>query len=253
MGTARILALERAAFEAWPAAEVRELGPWRLRFMHGVTRRANSVWAGPGEPPGGLDAGIALAQAFYAERSLPPLFQIQPLLAAPLDAALAARGYAACEPSSVRVADAVAIARLDPPAGIRAACDPELSEPWFEVSGRRGRFRADEQPAYRGLLERVAGRAGFAHARLDGADIGAVGLAVVSGTSAGIFSMLTLPAFRRRGLARAVLGALARFALERGARQLYLQVERDNRPALTLYEAAGFAESHTYHYRSRGA
>jgi hypothetical protein len=33
--------LERAAFEAWRAEKVVALGPWWLRFMHGVTNRAN--------------------------------------------------------------------------------------------------------------------------------------------------------------------------------------------------------------------
>lgn len=39
-----ILQLETLAANAWPAAEVQRLGGWRLRFHHGVTRRANSVW-----------------------------------------------------------------------------------------------------------------------------------------------------------------------------------------------------------------
>jgi GNAT superfamily N-acetyltransferase len=151
----------------------------------------------------------------------------------------------------VRVADAAAVARSETSPGIRSACEPELSEAWFEVSGHRGRFGAAQRPAYRGLLARLAGRAGFAHARAEGGEIEAVGLVVVSGPWAGIFSMLTLPGSRRRGLGRALLGELARFACARGARQLYLQVERANLPALSLYERAGFAESHAYHYRLR--
>jgi ribosomal protein S18 acetylase RimI-like enzyme len=46
-----------------------------------------------------------------------------------------------------------------------------------------------------------------------------------------------------------VLAALARWAAERGARRLYLQVERDNPAALGLYARAGFRERYGYHYR----
>ena len=34
-----VLAIEKVAFEAWPAAEVEALGGWRLRFNHGITNR----------------------------------------------------------------------------------------------------------------------------------------------------------------------------------------------------------------------
>jgi ribosomal protein S18 acetylase RimI-like enzyme len=41
----------------------------------------------------------------------------------------------------------------------------------------------------------------------------------------------------------------AGWAAGRGARQLYLQVEEDNQPALRLYGRLGFRPSHRYHYR----
>lgn len=41
----------------------------------------------------------------------------------------------------------------------------------------------------------------------------------------------------------------AEWAGNRGAERLYLQVEAGNEPARRLYESAGFARSHTYHYR----
>ena len=41
MADPETLAIERVAFDAWPAAEVRVLGGWRLRFNHGVTNRGS--------------------------------------------------------------------------------------------------------------------------------------------------------------------------------------------------------------------
>ena len=50
---------------------------------------------------------------------------------------------------------------------------------------------------------------------------------------------------------RAVMAALQRWAAERGARWVYLQVAADNAPARALYRRAGFIEHHRYHYRRR--
>jgi ribosomal protein S18 acetylase RimI-like enzyme len=253
VANSEILAIEGAAFDAWPAAEVRMLGPWRLRFMSGVTNRANSAWVGPGEPVGGIEGGVAAVEEFYAERQIPAMFQLNPLSHPHLDALLAARGYEVHGATSVQAADAPRVASIAPGHGIATSCEPELPERWFEVSGRRGRFKGDDTAVYRGLLERLSGRCGFACALDSSGAVASVGLAVLSARLAGIFSLLTLPIRRGRGFGEAVLRELARFSVERGARLLYLQVERDNVPALRLYARAGFAETHGYHYRRRSA
>jgi GNAT superfamily N-acetyltransferase len=74
---------------------------------------------------------------------------------------------------------------------------------------------------------------------------------VVEPPWAGVFSMLTLPERRGRGHGAEVLGAIARFALERGAGALYLQVEEENAAARSLYARAGFRTRYRYHYRQR--
>ena len=247
-----ILELERAAFEAWQAEEIVALGPWRLRFMRGVTNRANSVWAGPGEPDGGFARAIDAAEAFYAARNLAPTFQITPSADARLDALLAERGYSSFDEVSMQTADASRVANGEARLGATAHCEDALSEPWFDLSGRRGRFRSEDVAVYRAFLERIAQRAGFAIASsAPNAEPGAVGLTILAPPLAGIFSMLTLPSHRRRGLAAAILRELARFAQTRGSRRLYLQVEVANTPAQALYTHAGFSEAYRYHYRRR--
>jgi GNAT superfamily N-acetyltransferase len=242
-----ILALEEAAFAAWPAAEVHALGPWRTRFTHGVTNRGNSAWLGPGSPAGGIESAVETVERAYRARTLAPMFQVMPFSGSPVDELLESRGYALHDPASLQIAEASRVARLPERAG--AGCESSLSEAWFDVSGRRGRFRGEATDAYRGLLERLSGRAGFASACDASGRIAAVGLCVVAPPLAGISSMLTLPERRRGGLAQAVLGELARFARGRGAETLYLQVELGNAAALALYARCGFRESHRYHYR----
>ena len=249
----KVLALERAAFEAWQAEEIALLGPWRLRAMHSVTNRANSVWAGPGEPADGFARAIAQVEAFYAARELPAIFQITPAADARLDALLEARGYERFDEVSFQTARAEQIAKLELREGVHATCGAALREAWFELSGRRGRFRGDDVAVYRAFLERIAPRAGYASARTAEGELGAVGLTIVAPPLAGVFSMLTLSEQRRRGLAEAVLGRIARFALARGAARLYLQVEVESAPARALYERAGFSEAYRYHYRRRAS
>ena len=246
-----ILEIETLAFDAWPAAEQVALGGWRLRFTGGVTRRGNSVWPGaPSRLP--LAEAVAAAESFYAARAAPARFQLFPgAEPAGLDAALAGRGYERETPVSVQTADAGEVARAaagaagDFETSAGGSCTPD----WWSVAGARSRF-AGVPEVYRALLARIGPRAGYVLALRGGAPV-ATALGVADGEWAGVFSMLTLPEWRGRGAGRAVLSALARWAAERGARWLYLQVERDNPPALALYAEAGFRERYGYHYRLR--
>jgi ribosomal-protein-alanine N-acetyltransferase len=56
-----------------------------------------------------------------------------------------------------------------------------------------------------------------------------------------ILSLGVLPAARRRGLARRLLGAATARLAEAGVGRLLLEVAEDNAAALALYESAGFA------------
>src|SRR5215470_1485617 len=100
--------LEAIGYEVWLAPEVEELDGWRMRFAHGLTGRANSVWPnGDGVLP--LDEKIERAEEWYRERGAPALFQVTSVARPPeLDTALVARGYV------TRVAPvSVQAARLD--------------------------------------------------------------------------------------------------------------------------------------------
>jgi ribosomal protein S18 acetylase RimI-like enzyme len=242
--------IEERAFAAWPAEEVEEVDGWRLRATRGVTRRANSVWPGATHGPLTPAARIARAEDFYRTRALPAIFQISPATWPPgLDGLLAARGYRREAPVSVQIADARGWAARD--GAIATRLDAEPGADWLDISCRQGRFAAVEG-VYRALLTRIGRRAVFALATLDGQPA-AVGLGVVEGGWCGVFSMHTLGAQRRKGLACAILAALGRHARERGVDRLYLQVERDNAPAAALYARFGFAELYGYHYRVRAA
>jgi ribosomal protein S18 acetylase RimI-like enzyme len=248
--TALIGQLEELAADAWPAAIVEHLDGWRLRYTSGVTRRANSVW--PNASDGGvpLSEKLAAVEAFYDRWGLPARYQICPA-AQPreLDAVLTERGYSLDAITCVQTATVASMwARADGNEGGAVRIADRLEEPWFaahcdaeQVSERDGAVR-------RGILQRIAGRQAYALLSCD-REPAALGLGVLEGGWLGVFCMATLPVFRRRGMATAVLRRLAEWGKEQGATAAYLQVMEENAAACALYARLGFKTLYQYYYR----
>jgi ribosomal protein S18 acetylase RimI-like enzyme len=138
----------------------------------------------------------------------------------------------------------VADAAADAAAAVRIDLAAEPDEAWL----RRYRFRGQPLPPIARRLLLSAPWQRFASAREEGRTI-AVGRVAVADGWAGLTAVEVDPAHRRRGLGHAITGALAAAAVQRGAANLYLQVENDNTAARALYRQAGFADHHGYHYR----
>lgn len=248
--TPSVLDLEEIAFRAWPAAEVEELSGWRLRFADGVTRRANSVWPNSTVGELTLHERFRRVEEWYRARGVPPRYQISPACRpSDLDLMLAERGYRAEAPTSVQTLALERFRLAGQPPQILTAVLPAPDEEWIRLAIDQGPTPANKG-AYLGILRRIGSRGGFALARWKGKPI-ANGIGVVEGQWLGIFGMATLPEARRRRAATAILGALVAWAIARGAKYAFLQVERDNPPALALYAACGFVEAYPYHFRTR--
>ena len=239
---------------AWPAGRVEELDGWRLRANQGVTRRANSVLANVSGDRLPLAEKLARVEAFYARERLPARYQLCPAsLPAGLDDALAARGYRAVARTAVQVAPLTAVL-AGTPCGqadqVRMA--GRLEDAWFATYCRADGFSGPDAAGREDILRRIARPTGYASLELNG-DLAAVGLAVAEENWLGLFCMATLPEFRRRGAATAVLYALARWGERQGATGAYLQVMDDNAAARGLYARAGFTALYSYHYREAPA
>lgn len=239
--------LARACARAWPPLEGEPLGEWTLRAAAGFTRRANSVLP-LGDP--GISLGDALARvtSWYAERGLPAYVQAatgaagtQELLCAELED----RGWTREVSAEVRTGGLAALADVDDRV-LATAGEVRLTRaPDEEWLARYGRVE-DPEVARRVL---TAGPSVW-FAALPGR---AIGRLVVDGRWAGFAAVEVAPEHRRRGLATAVMAALAGRALEEGASAAWLQVETDNTGARALYEALGFSVHHSYHHYRRAA
>ncbi|MFX0116396.1 MAG: GNAT family N-acetyltransferase, partial [Candidatus Hodarchaeota archaeon] len=65
----------------------------------------------------------------------------------------------------------------------------------------------------------------------------------------GLFSLITLAPYRRKGVATSINRVLALWGKRNDAQKVYLQVVPENKPAFALYQELGFNE--LYHYWCR--
>ncbi|MHC5703734.1 N-acetyltransferase [Streptomyces sp. PKU-MA01144] len=236
--------LARVSARAWQPVESEALGEWTLRAASGFTRRANSALP-LGDPGIPLDDALARVGDWYARRRLPAYVQTATGAEGTqerLCAALEERGWEREVTAELRVGGLAPVGDLDADAA-RVRLLRSVDEPWLR---RYQRFTAPGPH----VLKVLGSGPSVWFATIPGdADIpAAIGRCVVDGRWAGFMAVEVDPAQRRQGLAKAVMAALARRALDEGASAAWLQVESDNDGALALYEGMGFAVHHLYHH-----
>lgn len=227
---------EAALAGTWPPAALRRLGPVTLRDGAGGGRRVSAATLdGDLDPPTLAEAEAAMRAAGRA-----PLFRVAHGQAA-LDSWLAARGYAAVDPTVIYAAPTAALARPPRPIALFALWPPLAIQRliWDE---------AGTDPARQAVMARaVAPRAAFL-ARIENRAAG-VAFAAVCGETTMLHALTVLPGFRRKGVGKLMVTGIAHWARQQGAATLALAVTALNTPARALYENLGMVEAGSYHYR----
>ncbi|MFF5079841.1 GNAT family N-acetyltransferase [Actinoplanes sp. NPDC000266] len=240
-----VIDLELAANAAWPAPVQARLGGWILRAAGNWTGRANSALA-VGDPDRTLEAAVDAVAEWYGAHGQRPLINAPMPLAAPVNAALDARGWTSRPLTLVQTALlSPLLSRLE----ARADLPPvELADTpgddWYAmVAEHKGTLPAAAVRILTGPEEVV-----FAQVRDADGGLLAVARGAVTdpGRLLGVSLLQTAPAARRRGIAQHVVRALAQWAAQHNATRAYLQVEERNTPAVTLYGRIGFSTHHTY-------
>ncbi|MET9876626.1 GNAT family N-acetyltransferase [Actinacidiphila glaucinigra] len=240
--------LQESASRCWPAQETARLGAWTLRAAGGFTRRANSVLP-LGDPGVPLTEAVARIARWYGDRGLPPYVQVTTGgqdSDETLAEALGGLGWTAEGHALLRTAALAPIADL--PGAEAVHLSREADAEWLARYHRTGDLGDAALRVLGGgpsvWFATVPGEGDTA-----GAGPAAIGRCAVDGRFASFGAVEVSPDHRRRGLARAVMAALARKALDEGASGAYLQVETDNEGARALYDRMGFTTHHAYHYR----
>lgn len=252
--------IELIAAKAFPAAFIHVSRGWLLRHTPGVgSRRANSVLPLTFMRTGNatrvtnssIDEALEECCAFYSDRGLPVRFQVSPA-ASPLalDDILAARGFVK-EGSSLAMSAPIASAidRLDTHREYHVLITRRPSPEWFAFYLKYGTGKTMNTQSAKDLLFRIQGEPMFAGVLTPSNEMIGIGLGVHDDWL-GLFSIATHPDYTRRGVASLVVRALAERGAINGADHVFLQVEAENRPAIALYEKAGFSVAYPYHYRS---
>jgi GNAT superfamily N-acetyltransferase len=229
-----------AALEAtWPAAGTQALGPWLLRRGAGGGKRVSAATAdGPVTA-----AQIAAAEAAMRAMGQAPLFMVrgdQPAL----DSALDAAGHAVVDP----------VLLLAGPAAAVAACCPDgpaTFTVWPPLAAMREIWAAAGiGPARLAVMDRVAGPKTAILARQRDQIAGAAFVALCDDIAM-LHALEVVPALRREGVGRNILGRAAEWAQDRGARWFALATTRENLPAQALCAGVGLHSVDKYHYRMK--
>jgi ribosomal protein S18 acetylase RimI-like enzyme len=231
----QVEAIERATLDAVPPERLARWGDWLLPFDGGTVGRSHSaVPLRHATPP--PDTLVELERC-YREQGLATVLRLPELPAfEALQAQLRAVGYQRSKPTLVQVGQLDGLAAPRGVAGEIGIADKPGPD-WDDVFLGEGFDPVDG--ASRLAILRRGRHSLFAGVHVAGRTV-AVGAACLRHGLCGIHAMRTLPAWRGRGCATAVLAALAQAARERGVRQCFLQVEAGNAAARSLYAARGF-------------
>lgn len=246
--------LELLMAKGWVAVEQSALGAWLLRSAPGFTGRANSALP-VGDPTLPLDRAVDFVEKWYRQRDQRPMFQVAgPVDFDPADdevgAHLLGRGYtagvghAAGERVHVMTAPLAGLPPLteqSPPVTGDARLQPE----WLMAYGES---RTVVPGVTEGVLTGSRGQL-FMSVRDEatGRIVGIARMAIHPGW-AGIFGLWVHPEHRRRGIATALVSAIAMAARDNNMPSVYLQVSGDNTGAVAFWEQLGFTRHHDYTY-----
>jgi GNAT superfamily N-acetyltransferase len=236
----------------WPAMNYYFLRGWILRFTKGVTDRANSVlpydYFGTEKT---LLEDLHHVEKVYKDQTLPSLFTI-PKFYKPLNLPefLKKYGYESFSHSITMCADfdELNLSKL-PSLDINCIIKSNLFNEFSEIHiNNTEKTRRTEKIIY-DLFKRFNNiKKGFIVVT-----IGKKPIATIMGTldHNGYLYMgdlFVLPSYRNHGLAKAIILELIRWATPKGAKEIYLQVEKKNEVALSLYKQLGFKKLYEYYY-----
>ena len=227
-----------ALHATWPPAEMAEVAGWCVRQGTNGGKRVSAT-SGSGD--------LAVAEAAMRTLGQDPLFRLTSDDAS-LDAKLEARGYHVIDPTLVYAARVNVLADISLGEGSTEPCveSSNVRTPAHEAVWETGGIG----PGRWAVMDRVVVPKRPLLARVDDRPAGTAFVAVDDAIAL-VHAVEVLPAFRRRGVARVLMRAAARFAARNEADLLLLAVLASNVPAIALYDALGMQRAGRYHYRLR--
>lgn len=244
---ADIEAIERATIAAVSPEASEELDGWLLPFDGGTVKRAKS--AVPLHRSAVDPATLDRIEDRYDSRQVAPALRLADAdCFESLRAELERRHYMGDSPTCVQIGTTRQMRQAAAGAGALADVDRTPDDAWAALFLGEGFDPVDGAHRVRALA-RAKGSL-YASVRENGRTVAAGAMAFGHGW-ASVHGMRTDKAHRGRGLAGRVLAGLAQAALTKGFERVFLQVDAQNHPALSLYRRAGFETHWQYRYWQR--
>ncbi|MFW9794575.1 MAG: GNAT family N-acetyltransferase [Candidatus Thorarchaeota archaeon] len=241
-----IAELELLASHCWPAREIVRYKGWIIHWNDGVTWRANSVLPNEWYSEVDVEQVVDYVIDLYSEKGTAPAFKISPASQPDgLDKLLEEKGFERRMITHVQSAPIDSISCLEPrvPVDLFKVTDESLDILMYR--SERSELAIEVR---REIIHRIGGEKNIARVMMHG-NIAGMGLGVLEGDWLGLFSIRTLPEYRRQGVAWSVSCALAMWGEDFGVQRVFLQVEKENSSGLELYRSMGFKTMYTYWYR----
>lgn len=237
-----IEAIERATLAAVSPQQLEARPGWLLPMDTGTVGRARSAVP--------LSHRVPEPTVFdaithtYRQRGYIPRFRLPEMESwASAQSHLAANGFGRVQPTLTQVAPLDALLALPAHAGVTLDERPDAA--WLAMFLGEGLDPVDGASRSQALA-RAEGTL-FASLR-DGGRTLASGAASYGFGWLSVHGLRTALDQRGRGLAGAVMRAMAEAARQRGISRVFLQVDAENAPALALYGRIGFETAWTYGY-----
>lgn len=231
----RIRELEAAAATTWPADTTQECGKWLLRASQDNPLLQNSALptgARPfGDPEMEIEAALLNVEAFYQDNALPAAITVPLPAYTQLDEYLEIQGWNVAAEYSFMVIDTSDLQPLKQDERFTTTISQEPTDAWFAIQGQELSDNLHRYPAnYLSIL-------------IDGQNV-ASGRIAFNGGWGVITHVFVMSEYRRQGIGRLIMHALADTAREQNCSKLTLQVDSNDSPAVSLCESLLFRLHH---------
>ena len=239
--------IEDMSLNAWPSHKMELYDGWIIRFSYFYTHRTNSVEQF-GESVLPWRIKIPYCEEVYRRLQTPSVFKISPLVSQDFDYMLENRGYGIEHATDVMTLS-LEDADLSAPFPAVTFYD-HIPEEWifslFDLKNTTDPIHRKVVPSmYNAIMKETV----CACVRDENGVITGTGLGILDRDYIGIYAIHVRDDLQRKGLGRQICTGLLQKGLERGAKNAYLQVVKNNEKARRLYESLGFQEIYSYWFR----
>lgn len=248
--------IEDLSLNAWPSHQMEVYDGWILRFSYLYTHRTNCVEQ-IGASILSLEEKIEYCERMYARWGTPGIFKISPVTDPALDGFLQERGYHIEHDIYVMTADltytTLPVVSESILPGLSLTVMPKVDNEWIEALFS---LKKTDNEIHRRIVPSMYAAIPkdeiAVYIRDESGRIIATGLGILDRDYVGVYAIHVHEDYRRRGLARFIVGTILRAGYKKGAAHSYLQVVSSNAAAKSLYRSLGFNIAYRCWFRVNG-